>query len=146
MLQVGEAGFIDFHLLKLRPRLLLGQSHRTQLGLAEDAGGNVAVVNPPRLAVVEIARQSRPLGRRHRRQVHPVGDIAYGVNGRGGALPLLIDQDGALVVETDVRRFQPQALGVGPAPRGVQDQVRLQGAARSQIGCQPAVLLLDLVH
>ena len=45
VLQVDETGLVDFHVGVFLPGLFLGQAYRAEVGLAEYAGGDVAVID-----------------------------------------------------------------------------------------------------
>ena len=114
-----EARAIDVDRADLDARLGLGQADRRDRRLAEDGGRHVGRVELRRIVVEQRLGQGPRLGDRHRRQVQAVGDVADRVDRRDRGLGPFVDRDRAGFVRDDADVLEPDALGIGPAGRGI---------------------------
>ena len=125
-----EGGFVHLDALEALLGLRLGQAHGADVGLAKHGRGDVLVVQAARPAVAEqaVCHAHRFLDG-HRRQLHPVNDVADGQDVRHGAAVFLVHQHGAVAAQGDPALRQAQALDVGAASGGEHHQVDAQHTA-----------------
>ena len=110
------------------PRLLFGRTDRADVGLAEDRRGNVGVVDAALFALEQVVRDAHPLGDGDRRQLHPVDDVADGVDvGHVGPVGIVND-DGAALGQCNPRCLEPEPSGRWPPPRGNKHEVHVEAS------------------
>ena len=93
------------------------------LGLGEDGGGRLVVVEVPVLAGVQshhVLGHLAALHRRHRRQRQLPRDVAGGVDVAHVRDAVLVDRDVAAAVDLDAGLLEAEAVAVGDAPDAEQ--------------------------
>src|SRR3546814_9163818 len=76
--------------------------------MAEHGGRHAGIVDRARIVPEQRIGKGMPLPDRHRRQLHPVGDVAHRIDALATGAAIVIDLDRALVAEFDSGIFQPQ--------------------------------------
>ena len=133
-----EGGLEQADMAEFRPRLVLGETHAADVGLAEHRGGNEIVVHGIFGAAKLATGEGHALGQGHRREFHAPGDVAQGEDARFAGAKFLVHDDGAEFANGDLDVRQSQALQVGLAPGGVQYRVGFQGTAIAELQLQAA--------
>ena len=127
--QRPEDGFVDVDAVALEPAPFPRDRPTPPIsGRGEDRAGHMTMIGPGGIVLEGGLDKAHGFVDRHRRQLHPVGDIADGIDMRRAGAGIIIHHHFALLAQFDARLFDMQRIGVGQAADRQHDLVAFDHA------------------